>query len=164
MIAQMAGRQAKEGISSLVFFIALLSINLAILRLDAGELFLEASYRFFNQDQATPLQQGVLALARAFDLDVAPVVGYPGWQPDFDSALLARGIALHQRLFGHAPAVKAIHAGLECALIGDKYEGMDMISFGPTMEDPQSPSERLFIPSIARVWEFMVALLASYKE
>jgi dipeptidase D len=52
---------------------------------------------------------------------------------------------------------------LECAIIGDKYDGMDMISFGPTMEDPHSPNERLFIPSIGRVWDFMAALLKSYK-
>ena len=136
-----------------------LSINLAILRLAAGELFLEASYRFFNEDQAAPLEQGVLALARAFDLDVAPVVGYPGWQPDFDSALLARGKALHQRLFGHEPAVKAIHAGLECGILKSKKPDVDILSFGPTIRGAHSPTERLEIGTVAPFWQFLTALL-----
>lgn len=137
-----------------------LSINLAILRLDAGELFLEASFRFFNEDQVTPLKQGVLALARAFDLDVTPVVGYPGWQPDFDSALLARGKALHQRLFGHEPAVKAIHAGLECGILKSKKPDVDILSFGPTIRGAHSPTERLEINTIAPFWQYLTALLA----
>jgi dipeptidase D len=58
----------------------------------------------------------------------------------------------------------AIHAGLECAVIGAKYADMDMISFGPDIEDPHSPTERLFIPSLERVWDFMTALLKSYQN
>jgi dipeptidase D len=137
-----------------------LSINLAILRLNAGELFLEASFRFFSEDQAAPLEQGVLALARAFDLDVAPVVGYPGWQPDFDSVLLARGKALHERLFGHQPAVKAIHAGLECGILkSNKKPEVDILSFGPTIRGAHSPTERLEIATVAPFWQFLTALL-----
>ena len=137
-----------------------LSINLAIFRLESGELFLEASYRFFNEDQAAPLRQSVLALARAFDLDVVPVVGYPGWQPDFDSPLLARGVDLHRCLFGHEPAVKAIHAGLECGILKSKKPGVDILSFGPTIRGAHSPSERLEIGTVAPFWQFLTALLA----
>lgn len=137
-----------------------LSINLAILRLAGGELFLEASYRFFNEGQAAPLKQSVLALARAFDLDVAPVVGYPGWQPDFDSALLARGVALHRELFGHEPAVKAIHAGLECGILKNKKPDVDILSFGPTIRGAHSPGERLQIDTVAPFWQFLTTLLA----
>jgi dipeptidase D len=136
-----------------------LSINLAVVRLGAGELFLEASYRFFSEEQSEPLKQGVLALARAFDLDVAPVVGYPGWQPDFDSALLARGKALHQRLFGYAPAVKAIHAGLECGILKGKKPDVDILSFGPTIRGAHSPTERLEIDTVTPFWQYLTALL-----
>ena len=137
-----------------------LSINLAILRLHEGELFLESSFRFFNEDQSLPLQQSVMALAAAFGLAVKPVVGYPGWQPDFDSPLLARGCALHERLFGHAPAVKAIHAGLECGILKSKKPNTDILSFGPTIRGAHSPTERLQIDTVAPFWRFLTELLA----
>ena len=136
-----------------------LSVNLAIARLRDGELFLETSFRFFNLDQSQPLQQTILALAAVYGLTVQPVVGYPGWQPDFNSALLARGCALHERLFGQAPAIKAIHAGLECGLIGEKFPGMDMLAMGPQLEHPHSPEERVDLESMERLWKVVVALL-----
>ena len=137
-----------------------LSINLAVLRLEAGELFLETSYRFFNEAQSRPLQQAVLGLARAYALKPEPSVGYPGWQPDFDSPLLARGIALHKRLFGSVPAVKAIHAGLECGILKSKKPGVDILSFGPTIRGAHSPTERLQIDTVAPFWQLLTGLLA----
>jgi dipeptidase D len=89
---------------------------------------------------------------------------YPPWTPNLQSALLKRCQEVYTSVSGRPPVILALHAGLECALIGDIYEGMDMISFGPTMKDPHSPNEQLFIPSIAKVWDFMVALLKSYKQ
>jgi len=137
-----------------------LSINLAILRLQRGELFVESSYRFFNWDQSLPLQGSVLALARAFQLSVKPVVGYPGWQPDFDSPLLQRAGLLHRELFGELPAVKAIHAGLECGILKGKKPDTDILSFGPTIKGAHSPTERLKIDTVAPFWQFLTALLA----
>jgi dipeptidase D len=136
-----------------------LSINLAVLRLSAGDFFLESSYRFFNDDQSRPLQQSVLALARAFALNATPAAGYPGWQPDFDSPLLARGIAVHERLFGEKPAVKAIHAGLECGILKSKKPDVDILSFGPTVRGAHSPGERLRIDTVAPFWQLLTALL-----
>ncbi len=137
-----------------------LSINLARAQLAAGEWMLEASFRFFNQAQSEPLQAGVLALARRFGLAVAPVVGYPGWEPDFDSPLLARAAALHEELFGRRPAVKAIHAGLECGILKGKKPGLDILSFGPTIRGAHSPAERLEIATVQPFWRFLTALLA----
>jgi dipeptidase D len=137
-----------------------LSCNLARLRLEEGSLFLETSYRFFNEDQSLPLQQTFLGLARAFELDVTATVGYPGWQPDFDSPLLKQASALHQRLFGHAPAVKAIHAGLECGILKGKKPELDILSFGPTIRGAHSPTERLEIATVEPFWRFLTALLA----
>jgi dipeptidase D len=136
-----------------------LSINLAILRLQEGALFLESSFRFFNEEQSLPLQQSVLALARAYDLSVEPVVGYPGWEPDFESSLLARAIALHEELFAHKPAVKAIHAGLECGILKGKKPDTDILSFGPTIKGAHSPTERLEIDTVAPFWRFLTVLL-----
>ena len=137
-----------------------ISINFAMLRLQDGELFLEASYRFFNEQQSVPLQQSVLALARAFDLEVTPVAGYPGWQPVFDSPLLERGKILHRELFGFEPAVKAIHAGLECGILKSKKPDMDILSFGPTIRGAHSPTERLEIDTVTPFWQYLTALLA----
>lgn len=137
-----------------------LSCNLAQLRLAQGSLFLESSFRFFNEDQSLPLQQGILGLARAFQLDVTPVIGYPGWQPDFDSPLLARASSLHQRLFGRRPAIKAIHAGLECGILKGKKPDLDILSFGPTIRGAHSPTERLEIATVKPFWQFLLALLA----
>ena len=137
-----------------------LSINLALAQLQQGEFFLESSYRFFNAEQSLPLQQSVLALARAFALTVKQVVGYPGWQPDMDSPLLAQGCALHERLFGAAPAVKAIHAGLECGILKGKKPDLDILSFGPTIRGAHSPTERLHIDTVEPFWRFLRELLA----
>jgi dipeptidase D len=136
-----------------------LSINLAILRLAGGKLMLESSFRYFNEAQSLPLQQQVLALARLFGLVATPAVGYPGWQPDFDSPLLQRASALHQRLFGRRPAIKAIHAGLECGILKDKKPDMDILSFGPTILGAHSPTERLQIDTVAPFWQFLTELL-----
>jgi dipeptidase D len=136
-----------------------LSINLALARLQRGEFLLESSFRFFNEAQSLPLQQSVLALARCFALAVKPVVGYPGWQPDMNSALLAKGRALHERMFGSAPAVKAIHAGLECGILKGKKPDLDILSFGPTIRGAHSPTERLQIDTVEPFWRFLKELL-----
>jgi dipeptidase D len=137
-----------------------LSINLAIARLQRGAFLLESSYRFFNEDQSRPLQHAVLALARAYGLSVKTVVGYPGWKPDLSSPLLAQGCALHEQLFGTAPAVKAIHAGLECGILKGKKPDLDILSFGPTIRGAHSPTERLQIDTVKPFWQFLTALLA----
>jgi dipeptidase D len=137
-----------------------LSINLAIARLEGGRFMLESSYRFFNEHQSVPLQQSVLALARAFDLEVTPVEGYPGWQPDMQGELLAQGRALYETLFGEQPAVKAIHAGLECGILKGKKPALDILSFGPTIRGAHSPKERLHIETVEPFWRFLRELLA----
>ena len=80
-----------------------------------------------------------------------------------DSPLLETCKKLYCELFEKEPVVEVIHAGLECGIIGDKYPGMDMISFGPTIQNPHSPDERIEIPSIGLVWIFLVALLERLK-
>lgn len=137
-----------------------LSCNLAVLQLSQGALLLECSCRFFNEAQSLPLRAGIAALARAFRLQLRATVGYPGWQPDFDSPLLARAMALHESLFGVAPRVKAIHAGLECGIVKSKKPELDILSFGPTIRGAHSPGESLQIDTVAPFWQFLTALLA----
>ncbi len=85
--------------------------------------------------------------------------GYPGWEPDMQSELLRVVRALHERELGVDPKVEAVHAGLECGLIGEMIPGMDMISFGPQIEFPHSPDERVKIDSVARFWKLLAATL-----
>jgi dipeptidase D len=68
-------------------------------------------------------------------------------------------VATYRRLFGVAPQVRMIHAGLECGLIGALYGGLDMISLGAILQNPHSPNERLHIPSVGKVWDYLVAFL-----
>jgi dipeptidase D len=89
--------------------------------------------------------------------------GYPAWQPNMSSELLGRCRNVYKELFSKDAEVETIHAGLECAVLGSKFSEMDMISFGPTIKNPHSPDERLYIPSIEKVWDFLISLLASYK-
>jgi dipeptidase D len=68
-------------------------------------------------------------------------------------------IKVYQELYGVEPIVNAVHAGLECGILGGRYPGMDMISFGPTIKHPHSPDEKCHIPSVGKCWKFLTAVL-----
>jgi dipeptidase D len=137
-----------------------LSINLALVRLDSAGLLLETTLRYFNSDEALSLQQQVIALARWLDASLETTIDYPGWQPDFDSPLLAQTAALCEELFGNIPAIKAIHAGLECGILKSKKPTMDVVSFGPTIRGAHSPRERLEIATVPPFWQLLTTLLS----
>ncbi len=84
---------------------------------------------------------------------------YDGWAPNPASALLATMKTGYSALYGKIPEVKAIHAGLECGIIGAKYSGMDMISVGPTIRFPHSPDEKVNIPSVVKFYDFLLYTL-----
>ena len=85
---------------------------------------------------------------------------YGGWRPDLDSRALASAKTVYERLFGAPPIVTAVHAGLETAVIGTKVPGdLDMLSFGPQIEFPHSPDERVSIPTVERFWQLLVAVV-----
>lgn len=86
--------------------------------------------------------------------------GYPGWTPNPDSHLLKTGKKVFQQTFGSDPEVKAIHAGLECGIIGEKFPGMDMISFGPEISSPHAPGEKVQISTVESAWRLLKAFLA----
>jgi dipeptidase D len=84
---------------------------------------------------------------------------YPGWKPDLKSKVLETARRVHERELGRAPELKAVHAGLECGVIGEKLPGIDMISIGPWIEAPHSPNERVNIPSVETFWKYLKALV-----
>ncbi len=85
--------------------------------------------------------------------------GYPGWKPEPGAGLVRLVDAVHAEHFGRAMAVRALHAGLECGIIGEKYPGTEMVSFGPTLTDAHTPDERVSVPSVATFWKLLVAVL-----
>jgi dipeptidase D len=85
--------------------------------------------------------------------------GYPGWKPEPESDIVRRAKSAHQEVLGKTPELVAMHAGLECGVIGEKHPGMQMISFGPHIVDVHSPSERLKISSVEPFWAFLTGLL-----
>ena len=87
---------------------------------------------------------------------------FPPWEPNMQSPLLANCQKVYRDLFEKEPEVSVVHAGLECGTIGSKYPGLDMISLGPTIENPHSPDERLYIPSIGKVRDFLVSVIGSF--
>ncbi len=89
---------------------------------------------------------------------------YPGWQPDVNSPILNLTKGVYNGLFKTYPEVKVVHAGLECGIIGNIYEGMDMISFGPTIVHPHSPDEKVNIPSVKKFWELLSRVLEKIDD
>ena len=97
-------------------------------------------------------------LSSVFDLAGAKYVytgGYDGWKPNMESPILKTMLASYEGLYGVRPEIMAIHAGLECGILGGQYPHWDMISFGPTMCFPHSPDEKVNIESVGKFWNFL---------
>jgi len=140
------------------------STNMA--RVRTGEE--EVSVLTSSRSSVTSALEGLVAQIRAVGElaggRVEPHEGYPAWQPDMESALLARAKKVWTDVHGAEPRLTAIHAGLECGIIGERYPGMDMVSIGPTIENAHSPDERVSISSTERLWAFVRAFVASLAE
>ncbi len=89
---------------------------------------------------------------------------YPGWEPNPDSAILKVMQKGYQDLFNQPPKVMAIHAGLECGILGRNYSGIDMISFGPTIRNPHSPDEKVDIATVQKFWKYLLYTLENIPK
>jgi len=136
-----------------------LSINLGVIKLKSGHVYIESSARFFDANEALGLANRVLDIAQVFHLFVEEVLYYPAWKPNFDNALLTLAKELYAELFGSKPVAKAIHAGLECGILKSKLGEIDIISFGPTITGAHSPSEMVEIETVASFWVLLTELL-----
>ena len=139
------------------------SSNLATVKLAGGEISILSSQRSALVSRLEAITTSVHAVGRLCGATVEDSDGYPPWQPDINSALLERAKGVYRRLYDRELVVEVIHAGLECAVIGDIYPGSDMISFGPTIRNPHCPDESLHLPSIEKVWDFLKALLREIR-
>jgi dipeptidase D len=135
------------------------SLNLATVAAADGDLSALTSIRSSVASAMRATKQRIRAIADLAGAEGAENDGYPGWKPNVDSPLLTRFRQVHQRLTGAEPELKAVHAGLECGVLGEKFPGMDMISFGPVIAGPHSPDERVNIDSVGRFYELLKAML-----
>ncbi len=139
------------------------SSNLATIKSSQDSVTIVISQRSSDMAKLGGLTNRINSMARSAGTRVHNSEGYTSWKPNMSSPLLQKCEDVYESLFGEKPEVEIIHAGLECAIIGSKFAGLDMISFGPTIKNPHSPDERLYILSVSRTWEFLVALLASFR-
>lgn len=135
------------------------SCNLAKIEIVDEVLHIVSSQRSTVLSRLEEMTARVMAVGLLAGAEATSTPAYPGWEPNTDSPLLQRSVDTYRRLFGLASKVQMIHAGLECGLIGAIYEGLDMISLGATVQNPHSPNERLHIPSVGKVWDYLVAFL-----
>lgn len=130
------------------------STNLASVKMAEGEhIVVTTSQRSAVNSRKWDIANQVEAVFLLAGAEVKHGEGYPGWKPNMNSQIMKLASDAYQELYGVKPAIKAIHAGLECGLFLEKYPHLDMVSFGPTLRDVHSPSERMNIPAVERFWE-----------
>ncbi len=132
------------------------STNLAVVKTFNNKIEVVTTQRSsseFSKEYASTMVESCFNLVGA---DVTHSDGYPGWKPNMDSEILNKMKKSYSDLFGKKPEIKAIHAGLECGLILEKYKGIDMISFGPTIRGAHTPEEKIEISTVQMFWDLLL--------
>ncbi len=135
------------------------STNLASVKIHEDEILITTSQRSSVESAKIDICNMVASVFHLAGARIKHSDGYPGWAPDPNSAIVDITEAAYKRLFKTDPEVLAIHAGLECGLIGDKYPGMDMVSYGPTIKGAHSPDERIEIETVGKFWDLTLDIL-----
>lgn len=135
------------------------SSNLASIRKQDGKIIVTTSQRSSLQEARENISATVRAAFMLGGARVETNEGYPGWKMNPNSLMLKITKESYERLFHQEPKILAIHAGLECGLFSEKYPGLDMVSFGPTLRGVHSPDERLLIPTVQKVWDHLLDIL-----
>jgi dipeptidase D len=139
------------------------STNVAVVTTKGKKITLGTSQRSSVASEIDEIAHTVKTIMELGGAEVTQGDGYPGWKPNMSSRILETAKATYKRLHGKEPEVKAIHAGLECGIIGEKYPGIDMLSFGPTLEGVHSPDEKIFVDTVPKFWEFLLAILKNVQ-
>jgi dipeptidase D len=135
------------------------STNLATVSLKENTADIGLSSRSSIASALQNLRDQIRALATLAGGNVAEEKPYPGWKPNLDSPLLKLSKDIFKDMFSQDPKVEAIHAGLECGIIGEKFPGMDMISIGPTIRYPHSPEEQVHINTVEKFYQYVLKIL-----
>ena len=139
------------------------SNNIAIVRENAHTLEVLISIRSSNSNSLEFLAKKMMLLAKALGVSAERTGGYPAWEYEKGSKLEEQAIALHNEMFETPANVNAVHAGLECGLLKGILPNTHMISFGPTIVSPHTPTERVHLPSVENVYVYLKALLAKLQ-
>jgi dipeptidase D len=135
------------------------STNLAIVTTKADTVSIVTSQRSAIESSKWAAARMVATVFRLAGFEVEHSGSYPGWKPEPKSDLVMKLQKAHEQVFGQTAKLIAMHAGLECGVIGEKYPGMQMASFGPTIVDPHSPHERVQISTVAGFWKYLKTVL-----
>jgi len=139
------------------------STNLAVITTTKKSIVVETSQRSSVASEILEIQQGVRSVFELGGASTEGTNGYPGWKPDLESPVLKLVKESYRTLYGKEPEIKAIHAGLECGIIGEKYPDMDMVSFGPTLEGVHSPGEKIHIDTVGRFYRLVLEVLRRFN-
>ena len=135
------------------------SLNLAIVKSENHEVKALALIRSSVESAKEDVESTMESIFRLAGAEIWFDGQYPGWKPNLDSAVLKTMQKVYQDKWGKIPEIKAIHAGLECGILGSVYPNWDMISFGPTIRFPHSPDEKVNVDTVNLFWQFLVETL-----
>ncbi|MBR6286213.1 MAG: aminoacyl-histidine dipeptidase [Bacteroidaceae bacterium] len=135
------------------------SSNLAIVRIESGNAEVQILARSSSDSMKEYICTSLESCFSMAGMKVELSGSYSGWQPNPSSPIVKSMEGIYEKLFGVAPKVQVVHAGLECGIIGAKYPKMDMVSFGPTLRSPHTPDERALIPTVQKFYDFLLATL-----
>lgn len=140
------------------------STNLAIVNSNGKQIEIATLQRSLDNPQRDALSSEVRGVFEQAKGKASSAGAYPGWKPNPESAILAEMKEVYNKKYGKVPAVKVIHAGLECGILGATYTKWDMISFGPTIRNPHSPDEKVNIETVSLFWDFLVETLQNIPK
>jgi len=135
------------------------STNLATIVTKDDTVEIVTSQRSTIESSKLAAARMVATVFRMAGFEVEHSGSYPGWKPEPKSDVVLKLQAVHEQVFGHPAKLIAMHAGLECGVIREKYPGMQMASFGPTIVDPHSSNERVQISTVASFWKYLKTVL-----
>ncbi len=140
------------------------STNLATINLVDGKVRIGTSQRSSVDSAKEYIANSVSAVFNLTNADVKAGDGYPGWKPNMDSELLKVSKKVFKEMFGKEAEIKAIHAGLECGILEGKNPGMDMISFGPTIQNAHSPDEKVNVETVSKFYDLLKGILKEFAN
>jgi dipeptidase D len=135
------------------------STNLASIKINEKTVDISMSTRSSIKSALQDFRDRIRAVAELSGANVKEETSYPGWKPNLDSKILKTSKAVFKEMYGKEPKIEAIHAGLECGIIGEKFPGMDMISIGPTLKYPHSPDEQIHVSTVGKTYDFVLKIL-----
>ncbi len=140
------------------------SSSLARVVVNEGKFLTQSLQRSSVDSSKFDVANSVGAALKSIGAQVEHTGSYPGWAPNPNSPILEIMVPLYEKMYNEQPRVQACHAGLECGILNERYPGLDMISFGPTIKNPHSPDEKVHIASVEKFWNFLLEVLVRVPE